>query len=281
MGSWNENVGFVRKYVSQQDLYLQLAEEASELSQASSKYVRCLRNKNPTPVEASNAALNVLTELHDVLLVCKVLDLLKQNSDNLDDQERYKLQRWVDRIEKADIPKSRQSECERLLNLVGKVVYGKSDGKAWKVVSIDVENWPYVVSAQPADSEVPVKQLRPEWLSETAVYVSDCQGRKFCKGCFVYDADTLERWKVENVVGTNKVDVSRGGVTRTASSTQFSLTASDSLAHIRNDVSRYMMQPDKYCEKYNVTSSGTEVEDFLVAMMKHVSERKKRVSLSD
>lgn len=84
----------LRRRVSELDCYIQLAEEASELSQAARKMARRLRGGY---VNKSDGEIldNVKEELTDILIVA--MDVLGWDTDpNL---ELYKLQRWNDRLD--------------------------------------------------------------------------------------------------------------------------------------------------------------------------------------
>lgn len=84
----------LKRNVSELDCYIQLAEEASELSQAACKKARRLRGGyvNKTDGEILD---NIREELTDVLIVA--MDILGWDVDpNL---ELYKLRRWNDRLD--------------------------------------------------------------------------------------------------------------------------------------------------------------------------------------
>ena len=59
----------VSRRLSQYDIVLQLAEEASELSAAASKCLRVSRGENPSPLSISQAADAMIEELADVMTV--------------------------------------------------------------------------------------------------------------------------------------------------------------------------------------------------------------------
>lgn len=88
------NISTVRSKLENIDILLQLAEEASELSQAASKQARILRGVNPTPVTYSESIDNLKEEFADVLVCMHVL------SDDVDVSNIYhdKLERWSDRV---------------------------------------------------------------------------------------------------------------------------------------------------------------------------------------
>lgn len=78
----------------------QLAEECSELAQASLKYARLLRGDNPTP-KTEQECLEALTEeIADVLLCINILYYSEIiNEDHIVDIMNSKLARWKKRLE--------------------------------------------------------------------------------------------------------------------------------------------------------------------------------------
>lgn len=92
--SARENEKYIREKVIDEDLYNQLAEEASELAQAANKMVRVLRGTNPTPKSFDDVAKDLTEEFSDLVLVAKILDI---HVDWL--VSEYKLYRWRKRLE--------------------------------------------------------------------------------------------------------------------------------------------------------------------------------------
>jgi len=86
----------VRSEIYPSTLYLSLAEECSELSQACLKQWRALTGLNPTPVNTKTGRRHVIEEYTDVILCAEMLDLEVDP-----DIFARKLRRWVDRIESA------------------------------------------------------------------------------------------------------------------------------------------------------------------------------------
>lgn len=76
-------------------LYEALAEEATELAQASLKMARIMRRENPTPVTIDDAYDNLIEEFCDLLICCRVLEL--ETDTNLIMEKTY---RWQARINK-------------------------------------------------------------------------------------------------------------------------------------------------------------------------------------
>lgn len=75
----------------------QCAEELAELTQATLKMARKLRDENPTPVTHAQAAEHLHEELGDVRLCLNVLDAA-MGGDNTTAVEAEKLRRWLERI---------------------------------------------------------------------------------------------------------------------------------------------------------------------------------------
>lgn len=87
-----------RTYLGQEDLLLQLAEEASELSAAAAKLVRVIRGENPTPLKYDEALSNLLEEVTDVQVVLGET-MSMEDWDRVANLRPVKLNRWIDRLE--------------------------------------------------------------------------------------------------------------------------------------------------------------------------------------
>lgn len=77
------------------ELLAQLAEEASELSQAALKRRRVIDGKNPTPVTEVETLLNLHEELADVLLCVLAIGF---NKEEIEEFIQIKSERWHNRI---------------------------------------------------------------------------------------------------------------------------------------------------------------------------------------
>lgn len=94
----------VTELIGEEAMWMQLAEEASELSQAAAKMARYLHGTNPVgnPYELNDKDLkvslmtNVIEEYMDVKNVCNHLGVPDHN-----EIIRVKNNRWIARIEKA------------------------------------------------------------------------------------------------------------------------------------------------------------------------------------
>lgn len=82
------------------ELLAQLAEEASELSQAALKLRRALDGKNPTPKTAEMCRAQLLEEVADTLLVLTVLGVPGTRGDAaaIDRIQHEKYARWEERL---------------------------------------------------------------------------------------------------------------------------------------------------------------------------------------
>ena len=79
----------------------QLAEECAELAKAALKLSRVMRKENPTPVTVNDAFDNLVEEIGDVRLLLRVTDFMYDSIDT-QETEKYKLQRWENRIKLGD-----------------------------------------------------------------------------------------------------------------------------------------------------------------------------------
>lgn len=95
-------VSYIRDQIPEEELLVQLAEEASELAQAALKFHRVLDGRNPTPVRLSEAWANLQEEISDVFLCLTVLEINPVDQEYLVSMQN-KLDRWVGRLrEKED-----------------------------------------------------------------------------------------------------------------------------------------------------------------------------------
>ncbi len=79
------------------ELLAQLAEEASELSQAALKLRRVLDGKNPTPTGYEMAKKNLIEEAADVLLCMRTVHAL-DNQELINQIIDQKRRRWIERL---------------------------------------------------------------------------------------------------------------------------------------------------------------------------------------
>lgn len=95
--SISSEIEYIAKNLDDSDLFLQLAEEAAELSQACLKYVRAYRGNNPTKDSEEVYLKNILEELTDVRVSADVLNIEEDIDTYIN-----KIHRWADRIRKKN-----------------------------------------------------------------------------------------------------------------------------------------------------------------------------------
>lgn len=87
---------FIRSRLGTPALLEQMAEEASELSQACLKLARIMRGENPTPVTDEAAQFNLIEEFTDVNVCADILELPVDRA-----VREYKISRWVKRLDEG------------------------------------------------------------------------------------------------------------------------------------------------------------------------------------
>ncbi len=87
--------------VSYEDRLLQLAEECNELSQAILKWFRMMKGTNP-PAENVDVLKNLYEELADVRLCLKTVIDDTDTKEKVQENENYKLKRWIERLERKE-----------------------------------------------------------------------------------------------------------------------------------------------------------------------------------
>ena len=105
----NEYAKYVHEELALRDMLEQVAEEASELSQAALKLIRAIEiSGNPTPVTAEQAIRDFREETQDLLCVLRLMfhDSVWKCITDIDNYPKYK--RWTRRIE--DMKKKRGVE---------------------------------------------------------------------------------------------------------------------------------------------------------------------------
>lgn len=86
----------VTDFLPQDELLLQLAEEAAELSQAAMKLRRVMDGRNPTPVGYQMAVKNLNEEMADVLLCADQISSLDEKQ--IAKTKQNKQARWMERL---------------------------------------------------------------------------------------------------------------------------------------------------------------------------------------
>ena len=89
--------------VGVEEVLAQLAEEASELSQAALKLRRKLTDKNPTPTRIEICSDNFTEEIADVMLCLNILGwLTTYKRTKIEEIKEYKLDRWLERLKEVE-----------------------------------------------------------------------------------------------------------------------------------------------------------------------------------
>lgn len=82
------------------DLLIQLAEEAGELTKAAAKYNRVARGANPSPVPVQDARDALVEEIADVNVAAEaVRRKMGISCDEIAEVEDAKIERWKRRVE--------------------------------------------------------------------------------------------------------------------------------------------------------------------------------------
>ena len=100
MSSYDENLSYIYDALSDDDLKLQIVEEASELIQAVCKLRRAINGTNPTPVSVIEAQKAVYEEIADVLVSIEAA-LDTSEKVGVSAIQRVKAERWAQRIREA------------------------------------------------------------------------------------------------------------------------------------------------------------------------------------
>lgn len=93
----DDELNFIEEHMTRASLYEMLAEEATELAQASLKMARIIREENPTPVDPLDAWKSIEEEWNDLYLVNRVLSL---TTDYV--SMKHKADRWIERLKKRE-----------------------------------------------------------------------------------------------------------------------------------------------------------------------------------
>ena len=91
------DINYVVDNLDSDDLFLQMAEEAAELSQACLKYVRAHKGNNPTKDSEDVYLKGIIEEFTDVQVCAEAIDITADS-----DIRDSKIHRWADRIRKKN-----------------------------------------------------------------------------------------------------------------------------------------------------------------------------------
>lgn len=100
MSDYDENLSYIYDTLSDDDLKLQIVEEASELIQAICKLRRAINGTNPTSVSIMDAQKAVYEEIADVLVSIEAA-LDTSEKVGVSAIQRAKAERWASRIKEA------------------------------------------------------------------------------------------------------------------------------------------------------------------------------------
>lgn len=249
---------YVRDRLTEVDMYLLLAEEAAELSQAAAKTARVIMGNNPSPKSVDECVSNVIEEMSDVVSVCRVMFESTRNAE-VERTIHRKLQRWVSRIYQSGLTSTDDNVQ------VEKVMYGKSDGLPWYVVDIVPDSYPYTVKATRVDNDgnKVTKELKPEWLTDVRPSVTSLDKKVTHVGDVVYYQYRPVKLLVEKIIADSVVvRVCSTKATLTLPCTSITKSFSDNEAYINEDFKTFLKTgPEKYCHFYGLdTLEGDEDE---------------------
>ena len=91
------DINYIADQLDSDDLFLQMAEEAAELSQACLKYVRAHKGNNPTKDSEDVYLKGIIEEFTDVQVCAEAIDITTDS-----DIHDSKIHRWADRIRKKN-----------------------------------------------------------------------------------------------------------------------------------------------------------------------------------
>ena len=288
----NDYVKYLRDNLSVNDVYLQMCEESSELSQASAKMVRVLNNTNPTPVTYSEALNNFLEEMADVLVCWDVL-VNRVNKEKVNSLKQYKLSRWANRLstkgstKKPDTPTYvvDGKDCK-----IGDVYYGQSDGKKWTLTSFCEDRYPYTLQVVHKCKEkastccYEVKQVKPEWMRRSVQSIKTWDGVTVHVGGKVYTDFSLPSYTVKSIqeqCGIYYVTLSPGDVVVSPISL-YSKPVQDSKYMFNDDRDLCESNPlNYYCRLQQIKDSkNVSVNEVIKCLNNHFSERIKKLNLN-
>ena len=100
MSRYDENLSYIFDALSDDDLKLQIIEEASKLIQAICKLIRAINGTNPTPVSILDAQKAVYEEIADTLVAIEA-SLVTVEQAGVSAIQQEKAERWASRIKEA------------------------------------------------------------------------------------------------------------------------------------------------------------------------------------
>ena len=266
--SFDNKINCIRDNLSDVDMILQLAEEASELSQAASKALRVKLRHNPTPVTEDQALKSVLEEFADVLLSFEAL-FNRQHDKEVLNIKFSKLDRWYHRVCEHDA--SRTIKVDGLPCKEGDVYIGISDGKKWVLLETVPHNYPHTLKVHLESDSSVVKEVKPEWMSRYAVCVDE-HGHRVKVGDYVYK-DSIIPYIVTSVETDNIAKLKwpfAPSVDYLFNTKAVTRVFRDSTESIGNDMQNFESDPDSYARLAKIDTRHSTVNN---ACMRHFSFR--------
>ena len=288
--SMQDCVKYLRDNLSVNDVYLQMCEESSELSQASAKMVRVLNNTNPTPVTYSEALTNFLEEMADVLVCWEVL-VNRVNKEKVSSLKEYKMSRWANRLStKSDNKKNNVYTVDGKECKIGDVYYGKSDGKKWTLTSFSEDKYPYTLQVAHKHREgtpsayYEIKQVKPEWMGRSVQSVKTWDNVTVHIGNKVYTDDSLLPYTIKGIseqYGMYYVTLYPSNAV-VSPIRLYSKPVQDSKYTFKHDKALCKISPlGYYCRLQGVTDvKNVQVEEVVKYLSNHFNERIKKLSLN-
>lgn len=96
-----EKIAFIRDRISDAELCVMVAEEASEVAQAALKLHRVLDGTNPTPTNKASAVSKLGQEVDDLMIALTALRYTDEPKDTMSLYQHNKLDRWIKRLEEV------------------------------------------------------------------------------------------------------------------------------------------------------------------------------------
>ena len=266
----------VRGSLSDYDLYLALAEEASELAQAAAKQARIIIGNNPSPVTAEDGERHVLEELADVCVCANVL-YDRTKGDYVSDVMNKKLSRWVTRLS-GSMKAVEDPKCTGYVDAlgehiyVGNILFGNTDNKRWKVLGTTPECAPYVLLVE--DKKGITRNVIPKWMAHSPWHFNipcplSCGEVAPNDTCYLF-GEFSPVTLVSHNRGIVCVKRSHSNSCDVVPLRDLSVLYWDSYNEILNDMFRYRNKPEEYCKKFEIADQGHDANS---SMISHLAER--------
>lgn len=207
-------ISYIRSSLDETDVLLQMAEEASELSQAAAKRARILIGRNPSPVSEQESLDQLLEEYADVNVCAQVL-FTNEQFRKFNDSAESKMKRWASRIKESCNNRNESPWAGVAVDgkqvKAGDVLYGVSDGVKWEVVEIAPDSL-YPLKCVAVNARSMRKDLKAEWLLWERKFCKCREGSTIGQGSevYVYDPPSVKGSvnSIVNIGGSIKAGVS-------------------------------------------------------------------------